>query len=177
MIKYITILLLGLLVIACNQKTNQSEETPAEENVNPLVNFIPETKESIQIDTVLKDLNLKISIIQTPTNTYLSQEYEIDSVMYTTNYRDLEQRLIIKKGDQILMDTTFSKQTFISYSSQEFFNEAIFSWYSFTRIEESKLEFFGAVAKPETDWAFAFNHYYDLKTGAFEVKEQIFEEE
>ncbi len=174
--KYITILLLGFSVIACNQKTNESTEVLAEEN-NSLVNFIPETKKSIQMDTVLTDLNLTISITQTPTDTYLSQEYEIDSVMYTTNYRDLEQRLIIKKGDQILLDTTFTKQTFISYSSQELVSEAIFSWYSFTQSNENKLEFFGAISKPETDEAFAFNHFYDLNTGAFEVQEQLIEEE
>jgi hypothetical protein len=50
-------------------------------------------------------------------------------------------------------------------------NIANFYGYWINNVTADKIEFFGTIGKPETDWTFAFYHYFDVKTKTFEIKE------
>jgi len=185
------ILSLGFVLIECNQKSNQDKRTKNAANPNTessstslnqadsidiVERYFPENTEANRTDTLIQNLNLKISIIQKPIDSYVIDEFESDGKKHVHKYRNYENHLIVKKGEQILIDTILTKQNLISYTDQKFLDVAIFQGYWFNKSDDKKIELFGVISKPETDWSFAFYHYFDLTTLKFDIKEHIEEE-
>ena len=75
-----------------------------------------------------------------------------------------------------MIDTVFTKQTFAEFTGQEFLGISNFHGYWFNNVTDNTVELFGLISKPETDWTFAFYHYFDLKASKFTVMEYVDEE-
>ncbi len=122
-------------------------------------------------------MNLKISITEKPTKTFVINEFEDDKYEYRHKYRDFKYHLIIKKGNLTLIDTILTKKNFVKNTEEKFLEIARFYGYWFNKIENNKIELFGIISKPETDYSYAFKHYFDLKRLKFEIKTEIEDEE
>ena len=135
-------------------------------------------KSLVQVDSCcLSNLkNLRISIQSRTLDSYVTNEFESDGKKYIDKYRDSEKHLRILKGKQVVVDTIFIKETFVDYAGQEFLDIANLRGYWFNEIEDNEIEFFGVINKPETDWSYAFYHFFDLSTQEFRIKEHIDEE-
>ena len=138
--------------------------------------YFPEENETIKFDTILSAQNLKISIQSTTLDSYVTNEFESDGIKYIDKYRDSKKHLRILNGNQVILDTTFVKETFVDYAGQEFLDIANLHGYWFNGIDKNVLEFFGAINKPETDWSYAFYHFFDLTNQEFRIEEHIDEE-
>jgi hypothetical protein len=44
-------------------------------------------------------------------------------------------------------------------------------------LDKEKVELFGVISKPETDWAVDFHHYFDLKTKKLTFKQAVNDED
>jgi hypothetical protein len=138
--------------------------------------YFPEENETVKFDTIISALNLKISIKSTTLDSYVTNEFESDGRKYIDKYRDSKKHLKILSGNQVILDTTFVKETFVDYAGQEFLDISNLHRYWFNGIDENVLEFFGAINKPETDWSYAFYHFFDLSNQEFRIEEHIDEE-
>lgn len=143
---------------------------------NVIERYFPEEKETVELDTIISGRSLKISIQSKSLDSYVTNEFEIEGIKHIDKYRDSEKHLLIKKANEILIDTVFKKSDFIELTGPEFLKIADFHGYWFNKIENDTIELFGVISKPETDWSVAFYHYLDLKTKIFETKEHIDEE-
>jgi hypothetical protein len=97
-------------------------------------------------------------------------------VKYLDKYRDTERQVRILKDNIILIDTVLRKETFGAGLDKTFLDISNFHGYWIKRIEADTIEFFGVISKPETDWSYAFHHYFDTKTKTFVIKEHLDEE-
>tara|TARA_B110000090_G_scaffold185572_1_gene213708 strand:- start:178 stop:777 length:600 start_codon:yes stop_codon:yes gene_type:complete len=138
--------------------------------------YFPSEKETVEFDTIFSAQNLRISIQSRTLDSYVTNEFESDGKKYIDKYRDSEKHLRILKGKQVVVDTIFIKETFVDYAGQEFLDIANLRGYWFNEIEDNEIEFFGVINKPETDWSYAFYHFFDLSTQEFRIKEHIDEE-
>jgi Domain of unknown function (DUF4738) len=168
--KNIIILTLTLLLFACNSKTDKksTEVDTADSSTSSLTNinserFFPETKATEKFDTLIADKQLQVTIIRTDLDSYVVNEYEDNGKKQIDKYRDEEIALTIKQNSQILLDTIFRKEQFSKYGDNGFMDIAIFHNYWFNKLDKDKIEFFGVINKPETDWTIDFHHYFDLK--------------
>ncbi|TYP72119.1 DUF4738 domain-containing protein [Aquimarina intermedia] len=143
---------------------------------NIIERYFPEEKEIAEFDTIISESNLKISIQSKYLDSYVTNEFEIEGFKHIDKYRDSEKHLLIKKTNEILIDTVFKKRDFIELTGPEFLKIADFHGYWFNKIKNDTIELFGVISKPETDWSVAFYHYLDLRTKTFETKEDINEE-
>ena len=71
--------------------------------------------------------------------------------------------LKIKQGNKIILDTLFRKENFNNYIDENFQKIAVFQGYWLDEIDNEKIQFFGTISKPETDWAFDFRHNFYFK--------------
>lgn len=138
--------------------------------------YFPEENETVKFDTIISAQDLKISIQSTTLDSYVTNEFESKRIKYVDKYRDSKKHLRILKGNQVILDTTFVKETFVEYAGQDFIDIANLHGYWFNGIDENVLEFFGAINKPETDWSYVFYHFFDLSNQEFRIKEHIDEE-
>ena len=138
--------------------------------------FFPEENETVKFDTIVSALNLEISIQSTTLDSYVTNEFEIEGVKHIDKYRDSEKHLIIKKSNEVVIDTVFKKSDFTELTGKNFLKIADFHGYWFNKIENDTIELFGVISKPETDWSVAFYHFIDLKSMTFELREHIDEE-
>ena len=76
---------------------------------------------------------------------------------------------IFPKSDFYLYDA--DKNNFEKLAGKDFLKIAQFHNYSFNEIKNDTIELFGIISKPETDWSFVFNHYFDLNTKEFRIEE------
>jgi len=131
--------------------------------------FFPADKAVNIVDTIIQTLGIRITITEITLDTYVTNQHTDNNLKYVDKYRDIERTLKILKDNTVLVDTIFRKETF--NLNKEF--AAISNFYSYTtnKVESDKIEFFGLIGKPETDWTFAFYHYFDVKTKKFEIKE------
>ena len=143
---------------------------------NIIEQFFPKENETVKFDTIISALNLKISIQSTTLDSYVINEFEIEGVKHIDKYRDFEKHLIIKKSNEIVIDTVFKKSHFTKLTEEDFLKIANFHGYWFNKIENNTIELFGVISKPETDWSVAFYHFLDLKSMTFELEEYIDEE-
>lgn len=180
--KYLFIIPLFVGLISC--KTDQSKSEPNkkiiekntekdDDSLRIIERFFPKNKEVVKTDTLIQSLNIQISIIKKTLDTFVTDEFESEGEKHIYKYRDFQNNLIIKSKDKILVDTLFTKESFLKYQNKEFLDIATFHGYWFNKIEANKIEFSGAISKPETDWSFGFKHFYDLTKNEFTVKENI----
>ncbi|GAB2991009.1 hypothetical protein GCM10027284_04630 [Cyclobacterium sediminis] len=155
------------MTISENQRSN---------DVNVIERYFPEEIVTVEFDTIISSQNLKISIKSKSLDSYVTNEFVIEGKKYIDKYRDSEKHLLVRRSNEILMDTVLRKSDFLELTGDDFLKIADFHGYWFNGIENDTIEFFGAINKPETDWSVAFYHYFDLKTKTFKIKEHIDEE-
>ncbi|WP_299246226.1 DUF4738 domain-containing protein [uncultured Aquimarina sp.] len=139
--------------------------------------FFPLEKETIKKDTLIKNLDIRISIVQNSLDSYVVDEFDSDGVKNIHKYRDSEHHLTINKGAKVLIDTIFKKDEFVENAGQQLIDISRFHGYWFNKIKDEQIELFGVISKPEgDDWTFAFKHLFDIRTGRFEIKESVDDE-
>lgn len=178
----ILIVILFVLFSACNSKTNEkNNDNKAPDTIKRIVQkierFFPEEKNVEEFDTILSGKQLQILIKKTNLDTFITREYEVVEKKQIDKYRDTEISLVIKQNSEILLDTVFRKENFISNTPKDFMKIAVFNDYSFDKIEKDRIEFWGTVSEPETCSAFDFHHYFDLKSKKLYFEEDVEEDE
>ncbi len=157
------------LVFACNKKIENkstevlSQDTSKQVTANiQLERFFPENKETIVFDTLIVPNQLQVTIKKIDLDSYVTCEYSYEGKKQIDKYRDAEITLTIKQNSQILLDTVFRKEQFSKYGDKGFMDIAHFHNYWFNKLEKNRVELFGVISKPETDYTLTFYHYYDL---------------
>jgi hypothetical protein len=139
--------------------------------------FFPEQKGVEKFDTIIADRQIQIIVTKTDLDSYVTNEYDEDGHEQTDKYRDVQIALTIKQKSQTLLDTVFKKEQFSKYGDKGFIDIAIFHNYWFNKLDKDKIELFGVISKPETDWTIDFHHYFDLTTRKLTFKQEINDEE
>jgi hypothetical protein len=175
---------LMLLLFACNAKTKKEsivvETTDSTTVISTNIKserFFPEKKETVKFDTLLADKQFQVTIIKTDLDSYVINEYDDNGKKQIDKYRDAEITLTIKQKSQTLLDTVFKKKQFSQYADKDFMNIAIFTNYWFNKLDKDKIELFGVISKPETDYTLAFYHYFDLTNRKLNYVEHTDDEE
>ncbi|MEM6736896.1 MAG: hypothetical protein AAF620_12605 [Bacteroidota bacterium] len=145
-------------------------------DVNVAERYFPRERETVIFDTLLLERKLRISIHNRYLDSFVINEFESEGIKHLDKYRDSEKRVIINLSNKVLLDTVFNKNDFAALTGQDFLKIADFHAYWFKKIENDTIELFGVIGKPETDWAIAFHHFFDLKSRTFRVEEYIDEE-
>lgn len=136
-----------------------------------IIRYFPKEKDVIEFDTIIAAKNLRITIQSKFLDSYVINEFDSESIKYTNKYRNNEKHLVIKQSNKIIIDTVFRKNNFEKLAGKDFLKIAQFHNYSFNEIKNDTIELFGIISKPETDWSFVFNHYFDLNTKEFRIEE------
>jgi hypothetical protein len=172
------------LLFACNSQADKKSTIveSADSSVITLNNikterFIPATKGSEKFDTLIVDRHLQIIIIKTDLDSYVTNVYDEEGEKQIDKYRDTEIALIIKHKSQTLLDTVFRKDQFSKYGDKGFMDIAIFHNYWFKGLDKDRLELFGVIVKPETDWSIDFHHYFDLTSKKLTFKQNVNDDE
>ena len=162
-----------LTILSCS-KRKEVFKKPIITSENPTDRFFPKEKTVEKFDTLIIDKNLEISITKSYLNSFVTNEFEIEGKKQVDKYRDAEISLKIKQDNKILLDTLFRKENFNNYIDKDFQNIAVFYGYRLDGIDNEKIQFFGTISKPETDWAFDFQHnfYFKNKSLKTEIVEQ-----
>lgn len=180
----IIISILTLLLFACNSNTGKksTKVETADSSTAFLTNikserFFPETKTTEKFDTLIADKKLQVTIIRTNLDSYVVNEYDDNGKKQIDKYRDAQIALTIKQWSQTILDTVFRKEQFSKYGDKGFMDIAIFHNYWFNKLENDRIELFGVISKPETDWTIDFHHYFDLTNRKLTFKQEINDEE
>jgi hypothetical protein len=174
--KFNFIILVSLGIISCNLETKKidqksdSTKNVSNKDLKVETQIIEEQTETF--DTLLVNENIHLTIIKTPLNSSVNNEYTVDNVHHIDKYKDYSITLKADRNSEIIIDTIFKKESFSSFTDQGFLSEAVFHNYWFKGIKNGQMEFFGVISKPETDWTFSFNHYLDLNTKRFKLIEE-----
>ena len=169
--------ILLLAILSCSKKQEQKIEVfnkPIISNENSTDRFFPKEKTVEKFDTLIVDKNLEISIAKSYLDSFVTNELEIEGKKQVDKYRDAEISLKIKQDNKILLDTLFRKENFNNYIDKNFQNIAVFHGYWLDGIDNEKIQFFGTISKPETDWAFDFRHNFYFKNKS--LKTEMLEE-
>lgn len=170
-----------ILLSACNSQEDKSSSFSADSidtlTKTNLERFIPENKGIEKLDTIIASKNLQIIITKTDLDSYVVNEYEEEGHKQIDKYRDAEIALTIKQNSQTLLDTIFRKEQFLKHAEKGFLDIAIFHNYWFKRLEKDRIELFGVISKPETDWTIDFHHYFNLTTRKMTFQQEIDDEE
>lgn len=162
-----------LTILSCS-KRKEVFKKPIITSENPTDRFFPKEKTVEKFDTLIIDKNLEISITKSYLDSFVTNEFEIEGKKQVDKYRDAEISLKIKQDNKILLDTLFRKENFNNYIDKDFQNIAVFHGYWLDGIDNEKIQFFGTISKPETDWAFDFRHNFYFKNKS--LKTEIIEE-
>ncbi|UII26887.1 hypothetical protein LVD15_00175 [Fulvivirga maritima] len=198
MIKFYSIIIIGLLFLGCsgnsNEKTvtkkeqsehkpvvtkTESKEVAQKESVEDQIvieRYFPSEKEITEFDTIIASSSISIKIINRYLDSFVVNEFEAEEAKHIDKYRDSEKQIIIKYLNQTLVDTVFRKDDFIALTGPEFLEIADFHNYWFRELRNDTIEFFGIINKPETDWGIPFYHFFDIESQTFTVKEYIEED-
>lgn len=190
-LKQLTLILITGLT-ACSKKDNQSdislsdsvekvEIAKSADNQNNgdttiTEKYFPAENTASIKDTLVQSLGIQIIITERTLDSYVTNEHTEEKTKYIDKYRDIERTVKITRNKEVLVDTVFNKEMFKGILNQDFMNIANFYGYWINNVTADKIEFFGTIGKPETDWTFAFYHYFDVKTKTFEIKELVDEE-
>ena len=169
--------ILLLAILSCSKKQEQKIEVfkkPIISNENSTDRFFPKERTVEKFDTLIVDKNLEISITKSYLDSFVNNEFENEGKKQVEKYRDAEISLKIKQDNKILLDTLFRKENFNNFIDENFQKIAIFHGYWLDGIDNEKIQFFGTISKPETDWAFDFRHnfYFKDKSLKTEIVEQ-----
>ncbi len=165
-----SLLIIFCTLISCNSsKEKNRPSTDLTESVVAIaikkpIRFFPDKKSTETFDTTMSDGQLQITIIKKDLDSYVTRENE----QQIDKYRDAEITLIVKQKDHIILDTTFRKQQFSRYADAGLIDVAIFHNYWFKNLDNDRIELFGTISEPETDWALDFNHHFDLTKKSLE---------
>ena len=162
-----------LTILSCS-KRKEVFNKPIITSENPTDRFFPKAKTVEKFDTLIVDKNLEISITKSYLDSFVTNEFENEGKKQVEKYRDAEISLKIKQDNKILLDTLFRKENFNNYINKNFQNIAVFHGYWLDGIDNEKIQFFGTISKPETDWAFDFHHNFYFKNKS--LKTEIIEE-
>lgn len=162
-----------LTILSCS-KRKEVFKKPIITSENPTDRFFPKEKTVEKFDTLIIDKNLEISITKSYLDSFVTNEFEIEGKKQVDKYRDTEISLKIKQDNKIILDTIFRKENFNNYIDKDFQNIAIFHGYWLNEIDNEKIQFFGTISKPETDWAFDFHHNFYFKDKS--LKTELVEE-
>lgn len=168
---------LFLAILSCSKKQEQKIEVFNKtiiSNENSTDILFPKEKTVEKFDTLIVDKNLEISITKSYLDSFVTNEFENEGKKQVEKYRDAEISLKIKQDNKILLDTLFRKENFNNYINKNFQNIAVFHGYWLDGIDNEKIQFFGTISKPETDWAFEFRHNFYFKNKS--LKTEIIEE-
>ena len=169
--------ILLIAILSCSKKQEEKIEVfnkPIISNENSTDRFFPKEKTVEKFDTLIIDKNLEISITKSYLDSFVTNDFEIEGKKQVDKYRDAEISLKIKQDNKILLDTLFRKENFNNYIDNNFQNIAVFHGYWLDEIDHEKIQFFGTISKPETDWAFEFRHNFYFKNKS--LKTEIIEE-
>ena len=177
---HLTLVLLVAGLTSCTETTNQTDISSSSDSLNIDINVIERyfpAENTVNVkDTIIHTLGIQITITEKTLDSYVANEYANDDLKHVDRYRDVERQLKILKDSMVLVDTVFKKETFKGLLDKGFLELSNFHGYWINKVEADKIEFFGVIAKPETDWTFAFYHYFDVKTKTFEIKEHVDED-
>ena len=162
-----------LTILSCS-KRKEVFNKPLITNENSTDRFFPKEKTVEKFDTLIVDKNLEISITKSYSDSFVTNEFENEGKKQVDKYRDAEISLKIKQDNKILLDTLFKKENFNNYIDKNFQKIAVFHGYWLNGIDNEKIQFFGTISKPETDWAFDFHHNFYFKNKS--LKTEIIEE-
>jgi hypothetical protein len=142
------------MLFTCNSQIEKKSER-----------FIPQAKGSETFDTIIASRNIQIIISKTNLDSHVVNEYLEGDHKQIDKYRDSEIELKIIQNSQTIFDTILRKEQFSTYGDEGFMEIAIIHNYWFNQIDNEKIELFGVINQPETDYSIAFYHYFDLMTG------------
>lgn len=171
--KNIFISTFAFLLFACNAQT---EKKPISIQLPDTTTTTLTTSPSEKFDTIIVDQQIQIIITKTYVDSYVSYEYNENGHTQIDNYNDMEIALTIKQYSQTILDTVFTKQQFSKHADEGFMDISVFHNYWFNKIDNNKIELFGVIGQPETDYVLAFYHYFDLKNNKLSFVEYIDEE-
>lgn len=158
------IVILIIFFIACNSKNeNNAEVSKQTKSSNEAIKkdsdkLYPIHKEIVQFDTLIRNRNIRISIVRKDLDSYVLHQSWGEDGKYIEKYRNAEIELNIKQNENILLDTIFRKEQFVKSVGDKFLAIVIFHNYWFQKIDENKIEFLGVITEPETDNTVDFNH-------------------
>ncbi|WP_375579379.1 DUF4738 domain-containing protein [Marivirga tractuosa] len=156
--------------VVTSETKNSEIDSAFKKHSHVLQRLIPEYISTAKFDTLINEQNIQIRITKTYLDSYVLDEYEINDTIYQDKYRDSKIQLDIREGESILIDSTFTKTAFSKFADKEFLDIARFHRYWFKNLKDGRLEFFGVISKPETDWSFAFSQYFDLASKELTVE-------
>jgi hypothetical protein len=165
-----------LTILSCS-KRKEVFNKPIITSENPTDRFFPKAKTVEKFDTLIVDKNLEISITKSYLDSFVTNEFENEGKKQVDKYRDAEISLKIKQNNKILLDTLFRKENFNNYINKNFQNIAVFHGYWLDGIDNEKIQFFGTISKPETDWAFDFHHNFYFKNKSLKTEIVVENEE
>lgn len=177
------IVILIIFFIACNSKNeNNAEVSKQTKSSHEAIKkdsdkLYPIHKEIVQFDTLIRNRNIRISIVRKDLDSYVLHQSWGEDGKYIEKYRNAEIELNIKQNENILLDTIFRKEQFVKSVGDKFLAIVIFHNYWFQKIDENKIEFLGVITEPETDNTVDFNHYFYFKTKRLEYSESLKSEE
>ena len=121
------------------------------------------------VDTIFSN-NTHLTITRSYQDSFITDEWTQEDTIYRVSYYDLSYNLLLKEGDQVIIDTSFNKSNIINPADSSFAQIAQFHGYWINRIDTIKnnITLYGTICKPDTDWCLFFNHIIDLKTGNIE---------
>lgn len=172
--KQLLAIVIVLLFIACNSKSNKDSETLKSQKSTQTVTqtdtvkIYPTEKATEKFDTLIANKNIKISIVRKDLDSYVLHDSWSSEKKYIEKYRNAEIALTIIQNEKVLLDTIFKKEQFAKSLGNDFLKIAIFHNYWFKNINEKGIEFFGVITEPETDNTLDFNHFYNFKTKKLE---------
>lgn len=179
----LTILLFATMLTSCLDKgtSNDVASTPVDTatiateapHTKVVERFFPSEKVLAITDTTDQSTGITVYIVERKLDTYVIDEHTSDSIKYIDKYRDTEWLLKVSKENVPLLDTVLRKETFRDHMDDEFMGIANFHAYWIRSIQPDKIEFFGVITKPETDWSFAFYHTLNLNNRKFDIKEHV----
>lgn len=176
------IVLFALISITLGCKESKTETVDlshddVEVNTSQTVERIfPENYEIQRKDTLVNGYNIKITGEETGTFTTMS--YEMDGIEHVDKFRDFKYTVIVEKGNDRIINKTFTKQDFALFEdSDEFLNEANFHGYDFESLSAIEIIFSGYIGVPETDNAFVFQHIYNFDRKEFQIVEKVYVDE
>ena len=146
--------ILLLAILSCSKKQEEKIEVfnkPIITSENSTDRFFPKEKTVEKFDTLIVDKNIEISITKSYLDSFVTNEFENEGKKQVDKYRDAEISLKIKQDNKILLDTLFRKENFNNYIDNNFQKIAVFHGYWLNEIDNEKIQFFGTIAKPETD--------------------------
>lgn len=165
--------ILLLVIISCSKKQEEKIKVfnkPIILSENSTDRIFPKEKTRERFDTLIVDKNLEISITKSYLDSFVTNEFKDEGKKQVDKYGDAEISLKIKQGNKIILDTLFRKKNFNNFIDKNLQKIAVFHGYWLDEIDNEKIQFFGTISKPETDWVFDFRHKFYFKNKSLKTE-------